>query len=47
LTDICQGWHDANVEYSIYISLENGQPLNNGDQLNEFGKAYQEFIHSH
>jgi hypothetical protein len=47
LTDMCQGWFDAKVEFSVYITTGTDVILNNGNTLTNFGKAYQDFINSH
>jgi hypothetical protein len=47
LTDICQGWFDAKVEHSVYITTDPDTVLNNGNSLTKYGQAYKNFIDSH
>lgn len=48
VTRIMQGWFDAHVPYSVYITGTNdAYILNNGTNLTSFGNAYKQFINAH
>lgn len=45
---IAQGWFDAGVPFSVYITgTDPGYELNNGTNLTAFGEAYKKFIDAH